>query len=59
MAISPFRLGSSANVRIGVASITAADETVKLHQSVTESLWKHSIKGEAAVKVLENLLLGK
>ena len=58
VAISPFRLGSSANVRIGVATITAADETVKLHQSVTESLWKHSLKGEAAVKVLKSLLQG-
>lgn len=56
VAISPFRLGSSANVRIGVATITAADETVKLHQSVTESLWKHSLKGEAAVDLLNSLL---
>ncbi|NRB18464.1 MAG: helix-turn-helix domain-containing protein [Rhodobacteraceae bacterium] len=56
VAISPFRLGASANVRIGVATITAANETVKLHQSVTESLWKHSLKGEAAVKVLEALV---
>jgi transcriptional regulator with XRE-family HTH domain len=59
VAISPFRLGSSANVRIGVATITAADETVKLHQSVAESLWKHSLKGEAAVLVLKKLLRGK
>jgi transcriptional regulator with XRE-family HTH domain len=56
VAISPFRLGSSANVRIGVATITAVEEYVRLHQSVTESLWKHSLKGEAAVKVLQALI---
>ena len=56
VAISPFRLGSSANVRIGVATITAAEESVKLHQSVTESLWKHSLKGDTAVDVLQALI---
>jgi len=58
VAISPFRLGSSANVRIGVATITAAEETVQLHQSVTGNLWKHSLKGDAAASTLESLLHG-
>jgi transcriptional regulator with XRE-family HTH domain len=53
---SPFRLGASANVRIGVATITSAREAIKLHQSVTENLWKHSLKGEAAAAALETLL---
>ena len=56
VATSPFRLGTSANVRIGVATITSAREAIKLHQSVTENLWKHSLKGEAAATALENLL---
>ena len=56
VATSPFRLGTSANVRIGVATITSAREAIKLHQSVTENLWKHSLKGEAAVDTLEKLL---
>ena len=56
VATSPFRLGTSANVRIGVATITSAREAIKLHQSVTENLWKHSLKGEAAVTALEKLL---
>ena len=53
---SPFRLGASANVRIGVATITSAREAIKLHQSVTENLWKYSLKGEAAAAALETLL---
>tara|TARA_B110000090_G_scaffold52998_1_gene60464 strand:- start:870 stop:1757 length:888 start_codon:yes stop_codon:yes gene_type:complete len=56
VATSPFRLGTSANVRIGVATITSAREAIKLHQSVTENLWKHSLKGEAAATALEKLL---
>ena len=56
VATSPFRLGNSANVRIGVATITSAREAIKLHQSVTENLWKHSLKGEAAATALEKLL---
>ena len=56
VATSPFRLGTSANVRIGVATITSAREAIKLHQSVIENLWKHSLKGEAAATALEKLL---
>lgn len=56
VATSPFRLGSPANVRIGVATITAAEETVRLHQSVTENLWKNSLKGESAASLLEKIV---
>jgi transcriptional regulator with XRE-family HTH domain len=56
VAISPFRLGSPANVRIGVATITAAEESVKLHQSVAENIWKHSLKGADAASVLRSIL---
>ena len=56
LAVSPFRLGAFANVRIGVANITSVHETVKLHQDVTQRLWKRSLKGEAAVKCLKQIL---
>jgi len=56
VAISPFRLGSYANVRIGVATITAARESVRLHQDVTERLWKRSLKGRDAADHLRKLI---
>lgn len=56
VAQSPFRLGAAANVRIGVATITAARESVRLHQSVTEDLWRQSLKGDAAAHVLQRLV---
>lgn len=56
LAISPFRLGASPNIRIGVATITSASESVKLHQSVAKNLWQNSLKGEAAAKLLSNMI---
>lgn len=56
VAVSPFRLGAPANVRIGVATITAAEESVKLHQQVAESLWKHSLKGSEAAALLDQIV---
>ncbi|GGA28333.1 helix-turn-helix domain-containing protein [Neptunicoccus cionae] len=56
VATSPFRLGASANVRIGVATITAAEESVKLHQSVAERIWQQSLKGQQATDVLQRIL---
>lgn len=56
IAVSPFRLGMHSNVRIGVASISSDQESVQLHQQVTERLWKHSLKGEDAMKRLERVL---
>ncbi|MFT4960636.1 MAG: transcriptional regulator with XRE-family HTH domain [Paracoccaceae bacterium] len=56
VAVSPFRLGFSPNVRIGVATITSAQESVDLHQNVAENLWKHSLKSNDAASFLETLL---
>lgn len=56
VAVSPFRLGTYPNVRIGVATITSAQESVALHQKVTEQLWRNSLKGQAAVDRLSAIL---
>lgn len=58
VATSPFKLGSPANVRIGVANITAAEEAVKLHQTVAEKIWKNSLKGNRASEKLKSILTG-
>jgi len=56
LAISPFRLGASANVRLGVATITSAPEAVAQHEAITEQLWKRSLKGRDAAKWLRGML---
>ncbi|WP_112323424.1 helix-turn-helix domain-containing protein [Oceanibium sediminis] len=56
VAVSPFRLGMYPNVRIGVASISGDQESVRLHQQVTERLWKNSLKGEEAAERLDRIL---
>ena len=56
VAVSPFRLGLYANIRIGVATITSAHESVQLHQDVTAQLWRHSLKGDDAVLRLQGML---
>ncbi|WP_114285957.1 helix-turn-helix domain-containing protein [Candidatus Halocynthiibacter alkanivorans] len=58
VAVSPFRLGTYPNVRIGVATITSSQESVHLHQKVTEQLWKNSLKGAKAIERLERILKG-
>lgn len=57
VAVSPFRLGLYANVRIGVASISSDQESLALHQRATEGLWKRSLKGVEAFKRLERILV--
>lgn len=54
--VSPFRLGTFANTRIGVATVTAAEESVELHQQVAGDLWRRSLKGQAAADLLGDLL---
>lgn len=56
VAVSPFRLSTPANIRIGVATITAAEESVKLHRLVAEDLWKHSLKGKDAADIIDDIL---
>lgn len=56
IAVSPFRLGMYPNVRIGVASISSAQECVLLHQQVTQRLWANSLKGEEASERIERIV---
>jgi transcriptional regulator with XRE-family HTH domain len=56
VAVSPFRLGELPNIRLGVASITAAVEAVSLYQRVADELWKRAHKGPRAAAFLRNIL---
>lgn len=56
VAVSPFRLGLYANIRVGVATITAARESVLLHQEVTAQLWHNSLKGNDAAERVRSIL---
>ncbi|MBO6902882.1 MAG: helix-turn-helix transcriptional regulator [Rhizobiaceae bacterium] len=56
VAVSPFRLGLYANIRVGVATITAAQDSVKLHQEVTAQLWQNSLKGNEAADRVRSIL---
>jgi transcriptional regulator with XRE-family HTH domain len=55
LAISPFRLGALANVRLGVATITSAPEVVAKHEAMTEQLWNRSLKGREAAEWLSKM----
>lgn len=57
VAVSPFRLGSFANIRVGVATITAATEAVQLYGAMTDQLWRRSLKGEQAADFIEKNIL--
>lgn len=58
VAVSPFRLGTFANIRLGVATITSAPEAIKLYGSITGQLWQRSLKGEQAARFIERAILG-
>jgi transcriptional regulator with XRE-family HTH domain len=50
LAVSPYRLGESPNIRVGVGMITSAPEAVELHEQTAESLWKRALKGRDAAE---------
>lgn len=54
--ISPFRLGELPNIRLGVASITAADEAVALYQKVADELWRRAHKGARGAALLRDII---
>ncbi|MGH8669341.1 MAG: helix-turn-helix domain-containing protein [Burkholderiales bacterium] len=56
LAVSPFRLGELPNVRIGVASVTAAREAVSLYESLVDELWARALRGAAGARRLSDLL---
>jgi transcriptional regulator with XRE-family HTH domain len=52
VAISPFRLGEFPNVRLGVASITAATDAVDLYERLAATMWQRAAKGAAGAALL-------
>jgi transcriptional regulator with XRE-family HTH domain len=52
VAVSPFRLGELPNVRLGVASVTAAQEAVDLYQKLAEQMWNRAAKGASGAALL-------
>jgi transcriptional regulator with XRE-family HTH domain len=59
VAVSPFRLSAFANIRIGVATISAAPEAVKLYSGMVERIWHRSLKGDQAASFIESQILHK
>ncbi len=55
--VSPFRLGELANFRLGVATISAAPDAIKLYREMTNQLWLRSLKGEQAAEFIEQNVL--
>lgn len=58
VAVSPFRLCSFANVRLGVATISAAHDATERYQEVTNELWAKALKGDRAAEYIEKHVLG-
>ncbi|QUS36211.1 helix-turn-helix domain-containing protein [Falsirhodobacter algicola] len=56
LTISPFRLGSNPNIRIGVGMITSAPEALELHEGIAERLWATSLKGRDAADHVDELI---
>lgn len=56
LVLSPFRLGSEPNVRVGVATITSAPDAVNLHEKSIDEMWRRALKGQAAADYLRRLL---
>lgn len=53
VAVSPFRLGLYANIRLGVATITSAPEAVRRYDEMTDALWARSLKGDRAADLVD------
>lgn len=57
--MSPFRLGAFSNVRLGVATVTAAPEAVRLYDEMTDTLWAHCLKSDRAADYIESEICGR
>lgn len=53
---SPFRVGNQPNLQDGIATISDAEEAVRIHEQVADSLWSSSLVGLAAAEEVEALL---
>lgn len=56
VAVSPFRFADYPNVTIGIASITGEPETVRLYETLANTLWTRAIKGVEAARWVEQLM---
>jgi hypothetical protein len=56
VAVSPFRLGELPNVRLGVASVTGAEEAVQLYKQLAEQMWQRAAKGSTGAALLRKCL---
>ena len=56
LTISPFRLGSQPNLRVGVAMVTSAPEPLELHQKMVEGLWRSAHKGPDGARLLRGMM---
>jgi transcriptional regulator with XRE-family HTH domain len=56
LVLSPFRLGSEPNVRVGVAMITSAPDALSFHESAIHEMWGRALKGQAATNLVRHLL---
>jgi transcriptional regulator with XRE-family HTH domain len=56
LAVSPFRLGELPNVRIGVATVTAAREAVSHYETLVEQLWARALRGASGARSLLSLM---
>ena len=53
---NPFSPDAAPNGAIGVATITAADDAVAVHQRVAETAWREALKGDAASSRVRELV---
>lgn len=53
---SPFRLGAFANIRLGVAQLSASEELTRLHEDLVGNLWLNALKDGPAARRLARLI---
>ena len=58
LVLSPFRLGSEPNVRVGVAMITSAPDALAFHESSINEMWGRALKGQAAASLVRQMMAG-
>ena len=59
LVLSPFRLGSEPNVRVGVAMITSASDALAFHEAAINEMWGRALKGQVAANLVRHLLANK
>jgi transcriptional regulator with XRE-family HTH domain len=56
LVLSPFRLGSEPNVRVGVAMITSAPDALAFHEAAINEMWGRALKGQAAANLVRHMI---